>query len=178
MTDISDAVKSVLGKSPVADDIIRRRYAHMVSESAASAAPKTAEEYDELIDSVIENRFDVTGTNAVRDLLSVILHLTDKIDHLEDRLIHATNESNDEQDDSNTSQKDSENEQQLNNFRELISGARVGDLKLYYNERFLRTIKNNETRFLLARELVEYAKSQDKTPLDVWSLTVQNNGAL
>ena len=171
MSELNEAIASILGKSELADAIIKRRFGDMVSESAAVPVELDEEDYDQILDDVLSDQFNATGEKATRQLLTVVLKLAEQVAELNDQL-DALESDVPPQDTS-----DEERQEQIAKFRESLQGSRVGDLKCYYTKTMLQGLKK-ETRFLVAKELVEYASSRGKEPAQLWALLAQNNGAM
>lgn len=170
MSELNEAIASILGKSEMADAIIKRRFGDMVSESSAAPAEIDDEDYDRILDDVLSNQFNASDKEATRQLLAVVVELTEQVADLTDQLESAEKDVSEKPD-------DEEIQRQVSKFRESIQGYRVGDLKCYYTEKLLKSFKK-DTRFLVAKELVEYAVSKGKEPSQLWNSLVQNNGAM
>lgn len=168
MSELHAAIASIAGKSELADAIIQRRFGDMVSESASSTMEMDSEDYDAILDDVLTDQYKEKGDKAVRQLLTVILNLTEQIAEL--------NESKDDDKPSEPVDEE-ETQKQVEAFRSTLQGSRVGDLRCYYTKALLGQMKK-DTRYLVAKVLVEYAVDLKKEPAPLWSSLVQNNGAM
>lgn len=165
--DLIDALKSVSGKSPLADYIIQSRFSDMVSES--SSVEETTLDDDakqEIIDAVSKATYNKSGDQAVRELSAVLIDLLDRL-----ALAHESTERDEEDED-----EESVN-QKLELFRSSLQGARIGDLKCYYTPERLKSMQQS-TRASVAVELVNYSTQNGKEPAYIWSLLAQNNGQM
>jgi hypothetical protein len=181
---LKDAIASVYGKSELADEIIKRRFGNLISESgevddtdlvveSASQDSLSDDDLDDILDDVITNKFIDTGKSATKKLMNVVLMLTEQIASLESIIDQANNEETEE----DSEQEEKEKQVQLDAFRASLKGSRSGDLRLFYNRKMLETMRPN-TRYLICRELVEYSASINKEPLNIWALLVYTHGVM
>lgn len=181
---LKDAIASVYGKSELADEIIKRRFSNLISESgdieeddlvveAASQDSLDDDDLEDILDDVTTNKFMDTGKSATKKLMGVVLMLTERIAALEDTIDQVNNEETEEE----SEQDEKEKQLKLEVFRQSLKGSRSGDLRLFYDKKMLENMKP-ETRYLICRELVEYSDSINKEPLPIWSLLVSTRGVM
>jgi len=168
--DLIDALHSVSGKSSLADYIIKNRFGDMVSESSSSdiALILDEDERQDIIEAVTRATYNKTGDKAVQELSAVILALLDQLAMSYDANSSKEEDNEDDAEATNT---------QMELFRASLVGARVWDLKHYYTPERLKSMKQ-ETRALVAIELVNYSIENSKEPAYIWALLAQNNGQM
>ena len=167
---LTDAIESIAGTSELADAIIARRFGDMESLSASqSTTTLTDDQYQDIIDDILANRFDTKNSDGARQLMLVVLRLLDELSSAQDR------DQGEEKD--HDTEVDERNMEKLAQFREAIQGARIGDLRCYYTDSLFKGMKQ-ETRSLVAQALVEYSHSLDKEPYRLWVSLMQNNGIM
>lgn len=173
--DISIAIKSVIGTSEIADDLLRKRYPDeyekIISESANSEDKPQEEEHDKIVGEVLKGEYRTPNKETVRKLSHVILQLTERVESLEGLMETKDLEEGDNIDDDTIAKQRSE-------FRNKISESRIGDLWHYYNENFFKSLKYQKTRVMIAQELLDHASANNKEPSQVWQTILANGGKI
>lgn len=170
MNDLKDAIQSLAGTSDLADELIRRRFGadleHLGEATASADDPDF--DYEDVLDDVISDDLDTSDPHVIRKLSIVVLRLLDRLSILESQ----GSEDSDEQE-----VDDEELDRQLGDFRRSLRGKRVGDLQIFYGRSLLSQMKKG-TRYLVSRELVDYARSLNKEPDALWLDVVRNKGLI
>ena len=179
---LKDAIASVYGKSELADAIIKRRFSNFITETeeaqnlrveaSSELEELTPDELDDVLEDIMAYTFLDTGKVATKKLMGVVVMLTERIAKLEDNIDRIENELPE------MDSIDEENiESQMTAFRKTLVGSRAGDLHLFYNETTFKQLKA-DTRYRLAKELVEYTDSIGKQPMTLWSLLTNTRGVM
>lgn len=157
--DLKDAMRAIAGQSPLADDIMKRRYGFSAEARTEPVALATDTSLQDVIEAVLTNVYE-PHPNSVEELQQAIIHLATSAE------LAAEEQQEAENDDA---------EDKAEAFRLAIQGSRVNDLKCFYVASVFEHLKP-ATRYTVARTLVEYAESHGKEPAQLWSILVQNNG--
>lgn len=172
MSKLIDAARELRGTSELADSILTRRFPEAF-ESNAAAVPDESSSHREVLDEVLTDKFDTSAPGAVDKLLTVIVRLSNTVNsqrgQIEELLKHLPEEE----------VSDENKVKEVSAFRTALeaSDARIGDLKIYYDLPTFKKLKQ-ETRLIVAKELVAYAVARGREPSELWTVLVNNNGVI
>lgn len=161
--DLTTAVQRMKGKSELGDRIIQARFSYMLSE-ASSDEEVPGLDVDAVIEEIVQLSYSKKGELAVRELTSIVLHL---LAELEEKFEAPGSNLDD----------DETVVRAMNVFRLSLLNARTADLKQFYTEQVFLPMKR-ESRAAIAKELIEHANEQGKSPSRLWLNLVQTNGSM